>query len=96
MANPRSYGDSGTIAGTGATPSVDPSEYVLVILEAGNATIDVEIQPPESDSWVKLGEEGIGIDASADVCKVFQAPACKLRLNCTAYTADTPYWLIAR
>ena len=96
MTNRKNFGDRGTITGTGATAAVDPSESVMVILEAGSATIDVEIQPPESSAWVKCGTEGIGLDASADVVKVYEAPACKLRLNCTAYTSDTNYWLIAR
>lgn len=92
----RNFGVGGTFTGTGASTEVGPSGSVLVILEAGNATIDVEIQPPESASWVKLGTEGIGLDASADVVKQFEAQSCKVRLNCTAYTADTNYWLIAR
>jgi hypothetical protein len=57
----------------------------------GNATVDVEIQPPESSAWVKAE---IGLDASADVVKVYEAPACKIRLNCTAYTSDTPFWIV--
>ena len=92
----KNFGIQGTFTGTGSSESVSPSEYVLVILEAGNATIDVEIQPPESSTWVKCGSEGIGLDASADVVKVYQAPACKVRLTCTAYTSDTNYWLVAR
>lgn len=90
------YGVKGTFTGTGQSEDVGPSESILVILESGNATIDVEIQPPDSDSWVKLGTEGIGLDASADVVKVFEAPSCKLRLNCTAQSSNTNYWLIAR
>lgn len=88
------WGVSGTFTGTGSSSSIGPCEKALVILEAGSATIDVEIQPPDSTSWVKLGTEGIGLDASADVVKVYEAPACKIRLTCTAYTSDTAYWLI--
>lgn len=88
------WGVSGTFTGTGSSASIGPVEKALVILEAGSATIDVEIQPPGSTSWVKLGAEGIGLDASADVVKVYEAPACKVRITCTAYTSDTNYWLI--
>lgn len=88
------WGVKGTFTGTGESTAIGPVEKALVVLEAGSATIDVEIQPPDSSTWVKLGTEGIGLDASADVVKVYEAPACKVRLNCTAYTSDTNYWLI--
>ena len=89
----RNFGEAGTITATGATGEVGPTESVLIVLDAGSAIVDVEIQPPSSNSWVKAE---VGIDASVDVVKVFEAPACKVRLNCTAYTSDTPFWLIAR
>ena len=92
----KNFGVSGTFTTTESSTAVGPSESVLVILEAGSATVDVEVQPPESASWVKLGTEGIGLDASADVVRVFEAPACKLRITATAYVSDTNYWLIAR
>jgi hypothetical protein len=87
----KNWGVTGTIIETGATESAGPYEKALIILDAGSATVDVEIQPPESSAWVKAE---IGLDASADVVKVYEAPACKIRLNCTAYTSDTPFWIV--
>lgn len=89
------WGVRGVFTGTGSSESIGPCEKALVILDAGSATVDIEVQPPESAVWVKLGTEGIGLDASADVVKVFEAPSCKIRLTCTAYTSDTSYWLVA-
>ncbi len=85
---------TGAIAATGATANTAVASEVLILLEAGDCIVDVEAQPPGSSSWIKLGTEGIGIDASSDVGKVFAAPACKIRLNCTTYTSSTNFWLI--
>ena len=86
------WGVRGTFSDTGASDSIGPFEKALVIIEGGAATIDVEVQPPESASWVIAEAD---IDASTDAVKVYEAPACKIRLNCTAYTSATNYWLIA-
>jgi hypothetical protein len=86
------WGVKGTFTETGVSESIGPSEKALIIIEAGAATVQVEVQPPESATWVVAAAD---IDASSDAVKVYEAPACRVRLNCTAYTSATNYWLIA-
>lgn len=86
------WGVSGTFTATGSSESIGPCEKALILVDAGNVTFDIEVQPPDSSLWIKAE---IGLDGSADVVKVFEAPACKIRITATAYTSAASYWLIA-